>query len=69
MKKYNIRYTDGEIIEVLAEQDSLHPGGAVVFSKKTKHEGVVISTGEKLEIVLVASLHNIKDYSVDTEDA
>ena len=27
------------------------------------------STGETLEIVLVASLYNIKDYSVDTEDA
>ena len=63
MKKYYIRYIDGEEITLEAENDSLHPGGAVVFSKKTSlASDAVLTTGEKLEIVLVASLHNIKDY-------
>lgn len=60
MRKYTFVYTDGKERVFEAEQDSLHPGGAVVLSKEVKIS--ILSDAKKLEIVRVISLHNVLDY-------
>lgn len=63
MRKYTFVYTSGKEKDFLAEEDSLHPGGAVVLSKKSEvGKGIVLNTGKKIEIVRVISLANVEDY-------
>ena len=60
MRKYIFVFTDGEEKTFEAEQDSLHPGGAVVLSVKEKISE--LSEAVEVKIVCVVSLHNIKHY-------
>ena len=63
MRKYTFVFSSGAVKTFEAEQDSLHPGGAVVLSKKEKISE--LSDAEKTTIVRVISLHNIEYYGYE----
>lgn len=63
MRKYTFIFNDGEAKSFEAEQDSLHPGGAVVLSKQEKIS--VLSEAKEFKIVRVISLHSVKDYGYE----
>ena len=63
MRKYTFVYNDDSEKVFEAEQDSLHPGGAVVLSIKSKISE--LSDAVEVKIVRVISLHNIKDYGYE----
>lgn len=66
MRKYEFCFKDGSIRTYQAEQDSLHPGGAVVLSKKVSTgSGIVATTGTEIVIVRVVSLANVLDYGYE----
>jgi hypothetical protein len=66
MRKYDFCFTDGSSKQYEAEQDSLHPGGAVVLSKKIQTgSGIVATTGTEVIIVRVISLANVLDYGYE----
>ena len=70
MRRYSFVRTDGSTVTFDAEQDSLHPGGAIVLSKQVEliTEGLA-RTDKKIEIVRVISLHNVFDYGYVDLDA
>lgn len=64
MRTYTFNFTSGASKIYNAEQDSLHPGGAVVLSKEAEvGSGMILNTGKKIEIVAVISLANLEDYT------
>jgi len=68
MRKYTFVFSDGSEKVFEAEQDSLHPGGAVVLSKQVKISE--LSDAKEFKIVRVVSLHTVKDYGyTDIDDA
>ena len=63
-----MEFSNGSVKQYLAERDSLHPGGAVVFAKDVKISE--LSEAKEIKIVAVVSLYNILDYSyTEVDDA